>query len=67
MTEIAQVLYCMEQAYPVGKIAEKRVCRSVFLTTWHCILIAKLTKKDCFLVILPTGYQQAILLSRIPF
>jgi len=22
---------------PVGKIAEKAVCRSVFLTTWHCI------------------------------
>jgi len=26
----------------VGKIAEKAVCRSVFLT-WHCILSAKLT------------------------
>jgi len=22
----------------VDKIAEKAVCRSVFLTTWHCIL-----------------------------
>jgi len=27
-----------------------------FLTTWHCILSAELTKKDCFLVILPTGF-----------
>jgi len=23
---------------PVGKIAENAVCKSVFLTTWHCIL-----------------------------
>jgi len=22
---------------PVGKIAEKSACKSVFLTTWHCI------------------------------
>jgi len=28
----------------VGKIAEKVVRRSVLLTTWHCILRAKLTK-----------------------
>jgi len=38
--------------FPVGKIAEKAVCRSVF------ILSAKLTKhtpSDCFLAILPTG------------
>jgi len=28
----------------MGKIAEKAVCGSVFLTTWHCILIAELTK-----------------------
>jgi len=28
----------------VGKITEKAVCRSVFLTSWHCIL-----------AILPTG------------
>jgi len=27
----------------VGKIAEKAVCRSEFLT-WHCIFSAKLTK-----------------------
>jgi len=25
---------------PVGKIAEKPICRSVFLTIWHCILSA---------------------------
>jgi len=23
--------------HSVGKIAEKAVCRSVFMTTWHCI------------------------------
>jgi len=23
--------------FPVGKIAKKAVCGSVFLTTWHCI------------------------------
>jgi len=28
----------------VGKIAQKAVCRSVFLTTWHCILNAELRK-----------------------
>jgi len=28
---------------PVGKIAEKEVCRSVFLIIWHCILSAELT------------------------
>jgi len=27
--------------YLVGKIAEKAVCRSVFLTIWHCILSAE--------------------------
>jgi len=26
--------------YPVGKIPEKAVCRSVFLTMWHCIFSA---------------------------
>jgi len=35
----------------VGKIAEKAVSRSVFLTIWHCILSAELT---VFLAILPT-------------
>jgi len=42
---------------PVGKIAEKAVCRSVFLTTWHCILSVELTKTHLFrlLAILPTG------------
>jgi len=35
------------KAIPVGKIAEKAVCRSVFLITWQCIL--------SILVILPTG------------
>jgi len=28
----------------VGKIAEKAVCGSVFLTIWHCNLSAELTK-----------------------
>jgi len=23
--------------FPMGKIAEKAACMSVFLTTWHCI------------------------------
>jgi len=48
--------------YPlsVGKIAEKAVCKSVFLTTWLCILSAELTKKytsldSFFLAILPTA------------
>jgi len=36
--------------YLVGKIAKKAVCSSVFLTTWHCILLF------FFLTILPTGY-----------
>jgi len=26
----------------VGKITEKAVCKSAFLTTWHCILSAEL-------------------------
>jgi len=34
---------------PVGKIAEKAVCRSVFSKTQHCILSAELsTPSDCF-------------------
>jgi len=28
----------------MGKIAEKAICGSVFLTIWHCILSAELTK-----------------------
>jgi len=32
----------------VGKIAEKAVCRSLFLTTWHCMLSAELTKYALF-------------------
>jgi len=32
----------------VGKIAVKAVCRSVFLTTWRCILSAELTKMHSF-------------------
>jgi len=27
----------------VGKITEKAVCKSVFLTIWHCNLSAELT------------------------
>jgi len=34
--------------YPVGKITEKAVCRNGFLTTWHCILSAELTKMHSF-------------------
>jgi len=34
----------------VGKIAEKAVCRSVFLITWHYNLSAELIE-DCFLAI----------------
>jgi len=30
--------------FPVGKVADKAVCRSVFLTIWHCILNVELTK-----------------------
>jgi len=29
---------------PVGKIAEKAACMSVFLTVWHCILSVELSK-----------------------
>jgi len=32
----------------VGKITEKTVCRSVFLTTWRFILRAELTKVHSF-------------------
>jgi len=43
----------------VGKIAEKAVCKSVFLTIWHCILSAEITKmrsfRDVLLAVLPTG------------
>jgi len=33
---------------PVGKIDEKAVFKSVFLTTWHYILGAELTKTHSF-------------------
>jgi len=48
----------MASYIPVGKIAKKAVCRSVFLTISHGILSAKLTKTPFrlfFLAILPTG------------
>jgi len=32
------------QTIPVAKSPEKAVCRSIFLTTWHSILSAELTK-----------------------
>jgi len=32
----------------VGKIAKKAVCKSVFLTPWHCNLSAELTKTHPF-------------------
>jgi len=51
----------------VSKIAEKAVCRSVFLTTYgHYILSAELTKTHSlrlFLAILPTGYCSFSLLG----
>jgi len=35
--------------YPVDKIAKKAVCRSVFfLTKWHCILSAEITKTHSY-------------------
>jgi len=40
--------YVVTSTNPVGKIAVKAVCGSVFLTIWHCILFF-------FLAILPTG------------
>jgi len=36
----------------VDKIAEKAVCRSVFLTTWHCILSATVGESLKFLLII---------------
>jgi len=39
-----------QKTYLVGKIAKKPVCRSVFLTIWHCILTV-------FLAILSTGQR----------
>jgi len=38
------IIYVLHRAFPVGKIAEKAVCRSVFLTIWYCILSVELTK-----------------------
>jgi len=32
----------------VSQWAEKAVCRSVFLTIWHCILSAEITKTHSF-------------------
>jgi len=46
-------------SYPVGKIAEKAFCRSVFLTKWHCILSADINTllQTVILAVLPTGYS----------
>jgi len=46
----------------VGKITKKTVRKSVFLTTWHYIVSAELTKTHSFrlfyfLAILPTGWM----------
>jgi len=38
----------MSHSIPVGKIGEKAVCRSAFLTTCHCILSAELIKAHSF-------------------
>jgi len=35
-------------SFPVGKISEKALCKSVFLTIWHCFLSAELNSSDCF-------------------
>jgi len=44
------------QCFSVSKIAEKAVCGSEFLTTWHCILSTELIiRHSCCLAILPTG------------
>jgi len=32
--------YIIHTTFTVGKIAGKAVCKSVFLTIWHCILLA---------------------------
>jgi len=40
----------MSSTPPSGQNRRKTVCRSVFLTTWHCILSAQ----TAFLAILPT-------------
>jgi len=52
-----------KRTFPVGKIAEKAVCKSVFLTIWHCNVSAELTKNalihTVFLVFLPTGLELA--------
>jgi len=53
---------------PVGKIAEKAVCRSAFLTTWYCILSAELTKttpSDCFFCDSLTGKVSIRCLNRL--
>jgi len=34
----------LDAYYPVGKIAEKAVCRTEFLTIWHCIFSAEFNK-----------------------
>jgi len=38
----------MKEDQTLGKIAEKAVCKSVFLTIWHCIFSAELTKTHSF-------------------
>jgi len=46
---------------PVGKIAKKPICRSVFLTISHCVLSAKLTNTNSFRLFFgrfcPLGYS----------
>jgi len=43
----------------VGKIAEKAACKSAFLTIWHCIFGAELTKN----ALLQTNTQIHAILS----
>jgi len=46
-----------KRTFPVGKIAEKAVCKSVFLTIWQLTKNALI--HTVFLVFLPTGLELA--------
>jgi len=70
MISYKHIVFLLRPRYPVGKIAEKAVSKSVFLTIWHCILrhcilSAKLTKTHSlrlffFLAILSTRYAEFV-------
>jgi len=46
--------------FPAGKIAGKAVCRCVFLTTWHCVLSAELTKTHSFKLFFGDKFLEAL-------